>query len=440
MTPGRLREWLLKGLLLMAPIAYIPWADEPYRAFREELFQLAGAGVLLLWLHGRITRTEGVSLSPRGIKTDFILFACGTGALLLSLLVNGGSPSAVINVALGGTLFLALYNALTAETAFDWTKLFIFAAVLNGLLGIAQYFGFDPLFLSLDPAFHNIYRRYLVAGFMDSPNMLAPFLASFVPLAYSFFMHETARGKTVAWTLRSIFLLTTIAFTQNFAALLPLGAVLGAMLCYFTLRRPAEGGKRPALKLAASWAMALLVVAAAATAYARQDDTSRLLKRYSMDERRMQNEAGLMMFRGAPLVGKGPGFFYAHFEEYRRAVWFDAPPQRLPDRPAHQAHNDYLQLLAEGGLLAALPFGALLLLWLYRHGAAHSGRQSSPPLPYPRAPLLLGAIGGFWVIALNGMGNFPFHIAPLAITALFWGAVAAVLINAHSTNGKSAVS
>lgn len=436
MTPGRLREWLLKGLLILIPIAYVPWADEPYRAFREELFQLAGAGVLLLWLHGRISRQEGVSLSPRGIKPDFILFACGAAALFLSLSLNGGSLSAVINVALGGILFLAFYNAITAETAFEWTKLFIIAAVFNGVLGIVQYAGYDPFFQSLDPAFHNVYRRYLTAGFMDSPNMLAPFLASFVPLAYAFFMLGSTRRDTVAWTLRGIFLLTPIAFTQNLGALLALGAVLGAMLVYFTLRRPAEGNKTAAPKLAASWAMALLVIAAAATAYARQDDTTKLLKRYSMDERRMQNEACLMMFRDAPLIGKGPGFFYAHFEEYRRAVWFDAPPLRLPDRPAHQAHNDYLQLLAEGGLLAALPFGLLPLLWTYRHGAALL-RRGRPPLPHPNAPLLLGAIGGFWVIALNGAGNFPFHIAPLAVTALFWAAVAAVLLKAHSPQPTS---
>lgn len=431
MTILRLREWLLKGMLLMLPVAFIPWADEPFRAFREELFQLAAAGVLLLWLYGRITREEGGSLSPCGLKTDIILFACGAGSLLLSLALNGGSHSAVINVGLGGVLFLAFYKAITPETAFDWTKLFIFTAVVNGLLAIAQYFGYDPFFQSLDPAFHNLYRRYLVAGFMDSPNMLAPFIASFVPLAYAFFMHETTKGKIIAWTLRPIFLLTVIAFTQNLGALMALGAVMGAMLLYFTLRRPPDGGKGAALKLGASWAIALLVVAAAATAYARQDDTTRLLKRYSIDERRMQNEASLMMFRGAPLTGKGPGFFYAHFEEYRRALWLDAPPAHLPGRPAHQAHNDYLQLLAEGGLLAAFPFGLLLLLWMYRHGAALLRRERAP-LPYPRGPLLMGAIGGFWVIALNGVGNFPFHIAPLAVTALFWAAVAAVLTKDRS--------
>ena len=439
MTASRLREWLLKGLLLLIPIAYVPWADEPYRLFREELFQLAGAGVLLLWLYSRITGEKGGYLSAHGLKTDFSLFTCGAGAMLLSFALNGGSPSAVINTALGGVLFLAFYNAIAPDTAFGWTKLFIFTAVFNGLLGIAQYTGYDPFFQSLDPVFHNVHRHYLVAGFMDSPNMLAPFLASFVPLAYAFFMHETARGKNIAWTLRSVFLMTAIAFAQNLGALLALGAVLGAMLLYFTLRRPPDGGKTFTFKLAASWTMALLVIAVAATGYARQDDAIRLMKRYSMDERRMQNEACVMMFQGAPLVGKGPGFFYAHFEEYRRAVWFNGPPLRLPDRPAHQAHNYYLQLLAEGGLLAAIPFFLLLLFWMRRHGAALVRRERIP-LPYPNAPLLLGAIGGFWVIALNGAGSFPFHIAPLAVTAIFWAAVAAVLMQPNSPDNKGTAS
>ncbi len=427
MTAAGLRRWLLMGMLLALPIVYVPWADEPYRAFREELFQLAGAGVILLWLYSRVTRTDGTPLSPRGVNAGFMLFAIGTAALFLSFALNGGSLSAAVNVALGGIMFLALYNDITADTAFEWTKRFIFAAVVNGILGIVQFFGYDPFFQSLDPAFHNVYRRYLMAGFMDSPNMLAPFLASFAPLAFAFFMYESARGKMIAWTLRLIFLLTAVSLTQNLGALLPLGGILGAMLLYFTFCCPAAGGKPSGYKLAATWGIALLVIGVAATVYIRQDDTTRLLKRYSMDERRMQNEACLMMFRNAPLTGKGPGFFYAHFEEYRRAVWFDAPPLRLPDRPAHQAHDDYLQLLAEGGLLAAVPFGCLLLFWMYRHVAALT--RPKRLLPYPLAPLLPGAIGGFWVIALNGIGNFPFHIAPLAVTALFWAAVAAVLIN-----------
>jgi O-antigen ligase len=168
-------------------------------------------------------------------------------------------------------------------------------------------------------------------------------------------------------------------------------------------------------------------VVGGAASYLKAGDTVQLNKIQSIKERVTQNRAAWMMFAESPLTGKGPNYFYKHFVQYRRAVWFSNPPQRVPERAAHQAHNDYIQLLAEGGLLVALPITIILALllreqfWFFR-------RILNEPKLSQSDLLTIGAVGGFWAIAINSVGNFPFHVAPLAVAALFWAALSHHLI------------
>ena len=47
--------------------------------------------------------------------------------------------------------------------------------------------------------------------------------------------------------------------------------------------------------------------------------------------------------------------------------------------------------------------------------------------------IAIGGVGGFWAIAINGVGNFPFHVAPLAVAAIFWAALSHHLIRERAS-------
>ncbi len=118
----------------------------------------------------------------------------------------------------------------------------------------------------------------------------------------------------------------------------------------------------------------------------------------------------LDIWRERPLMGQGLGSYKLHYLHHR------SPAERSSS--GDLAHNDYLQLLAEGGpLLAALLILAglatlMLALRLWRRlGPGH--------LPAERAAALDG-----WVMALPVLGlflhagvNFIFYVAPLALLA-----------------------
>lgn len=90
--------------------------------------------------------------------------------------------------------------------------------------------------------------------------------------------------------------------------------------------------------------------------------------------------------QGVTLFGQGFGSW-----------WIVTGPSHVrlePSNPYYQAHNDYLQLLVEGGVTALL----LLGLWLRAHRRMFFGRYG----------------GSLVALALAAGGSFPFHFPALA--------------------------
>ncbi len=423
----KIQDILLMFLLVVLPIAYFPYGMEPFRPVREAMFfTIAMAVVFLFILRLYWLKTEPQDKSkftPRHIKILFGLFATSAIFYGLSNLMNatsGNSTATLVNYCLGGALFFAFLDSFSRNRIRKFIKIFSVAIFINAVYGILQFFGWDPLFLPPDA--QNVYRPYLVAGFMDSPNMLAPLLASLVPYLFCLWMTANTRKKFILYSFCLLLLLAPIGMGKNIAGWVALLIVMFTLLIYFSIYEYRQR-KGKVLRLALCWIVVALAVSGGTASYLRAGEAVKIMKIRSTNERITQNRTAWMMFREAPLLGGGPGSFYRHFVEYRRAVWFKNPPYRLPDRPAHHVHNDYAQLLAEGGILTALPL-ATIMLWFLGLQFAFIKKHLNMQKLSRRSIVAIGAIGGFWIIAVNALGNFPFHIAPLAVTAIFWASAA----------------
>ena len=100
-------------------------------------------------------------------------------------------------------------------------------------------------------------------------------------------------------------------------------------------------------------------------------------------------EGTIAMIKDKPLIGVGIGDFDAGFYRFRPASF---------DMRAVYAHNDYLHMAAEMGLLAPL-----LMLLIFGAVIAAGIRQGSHPL-------VLGCAMGVLSLALHGFVDFNFHI------------------------------
>ena len=78
----------------------------------------------------------------------------------------------------------------------------------------------------------------------------------------------------------------------------------------------------------------------------------------SVQGRTSENRVAWNIFRDNPVLGVGVGNFNTYYQEYSRKLGLDP---RLQDR---SAHNLYLEIAAERGLLGLMVFGSILILTL----------------------------------------------------------------------------
>ncbi|MEE8483656.1 MAG: O-antigen ligase family protein [Nitrospinota bacterium] len=439
----KVSDFLLKFLVVASPVLYFPYAEEPFRPFRETLFHIVILGVFIFtvahYVDSRLhnERPERKFTRDGPTAATAVLFALSAAFFWVSLAFNEVTPIALktaVNFTLGLALFAAFVEAMDRWPVHEWIPPVLAAAVLNSALAVAQYAGWDPLFFSLDPDFHSKQPKYLVAGLMDSPNMLTPYLVSAVPLVFGRWISGNTPGNFFKYGFLLVLLLTPVALSQNLAGWLGLFAAMSGLLVYLTLRARYATGGALFKKVIGCWILAAIILVSGMFMYASRDDGSKEIKSFSISERIDQNRAAWMMFAESPLTGKGPNYFYRHYVEYRRAVWLENPPPILPLRTAHQVHNEYLQLLAEGGLLTGVPLALLLFYWLWSHLLYLKKRLKQKELNSGEI-LFLGAAGGFWSIMVNAVANFPFHVEPLAVTAIFWAAAAHRMIRHSEDDG-----
>lgn len=114
------------------------------------------------------------------------------------------------------------------------------------------------------------------------------------------------------------------------------------------------------------------------------------------------------MFKDHPVAGVGLGGYWAAIPQYH-----DASGEYTPQ----QAHNDYLELLASGGVVGFTLFLCFLFLLLKRARATlHSGDAF-------RRAVTLGALAGLFGVAVHSLFDFGLHMT--ANAALFVALVAA---------------
>lgn len=92
---------------------------------------------------------------------------------------------------------------------------------------------------------------------------------------------------------------------------------------------------------------------------------------WAIVERMARWQSAWEMFTNNPLLGVGPGNYVVAYESYALPNWSD---------PLGHAHNYYLNMLAETGLLGAGAYLAMLALW-FRHGVQVVWRMKRPETP-----------------------------------------------------------
>ena len=257
-------------------------------------------------------------------------------------------------------------------------RLFLFllvSGVLMALLGIGQYlFGIDWVLQHVVPA-----------ATFSNKNMAGQYGVMILPIAVAFFLHSKSEARVWTFAIMIALIMTYIFYTRSRGALLGLLTemiFLSGILIY--LKRKHEFhilGDMPTKKVALAVSLALFVGLSVLTpsmlgnlsevleasvgskpSELEAEHGGENLKRAvnlqgSADTRITMWANSIPMFKDHFLVGVGMGNWTKHYGAYQN--WYKPDKSLMIGQHHANAHNDYVEILCEFGII-----GFALFLWL----------------------------------------------------------------------------
>ncbi len=407
----RLELMLLPGCIAVFFFATLALGATPPWAWATT--ELAVLALLALWLVAEALRGE---INLRLPRLAFPLLAILLLVFLqafarLSVYPPATRQAAWMLLVVGG-FFLLLHNQLSSEAKLEAfvTVLLLFGFAL-AVFSIVQKLSFNGKVYW----FWTPHQAGEIFGPFIKRNDYAAWALMLVPLAWiKAGRRRQAREVQVFWGLVVLVLGISILFSLSragsllFLLFFPLYTLLG--------RRPERSG-RAALAVA----LGVILVAAIATVGL---DTGRLLTRWeSLSEMFSQAESvelfrwqmwrdTLPMIRDYLWLGSGMETFIVLSDSYRT---FDSPLRW------NHAHNEYLEWLAETGLV-----GGALAVWFLLTLARTVAEKMRLTLESRTRQLVVGAALGCLLVLLHSLVDFPLRIpANMLLFAALWAVITA---------------
>ncbi len=221
--------------------------------------------------------------------------------------------------------------------------------------------------------------------------------------------------RRVSWAAAAVLVFAALWLTGSRAALL--AGILGVAMT-FAIVQLARAGSRHVRRAAALAAVACMVGVGLTIALPKRGNQKSTFT--AVDVRVGLAQASARMIASRPIFGIGLGEFY------QRSGEFSSPElvQLFPPAVHENAHNNFLQVAAELGLVGGLTFAWLVaaILTLALRGAARTGKTADT--------LRAAAIAGF---IITWLGGHPLLIPDIAFP--FWiaaGALAGGMITEQS--------
>ncbi len=294
--------------------------------------------------------------------------------------------------------YIGLYYVIVSESGHRVRKYLIWLAVFIGgclsAYGLLQYFG----------VFNHAWWKpanFLAATFVNH-NHFAGYLELVIPAGITLLIFRSTRYRLLLASAL-VFMLSVFILTQSRGAWLSLGFALLVMVVLMV--KKASGNVKVMI------IAALLIVAAVSLlsfseelVSSRMDTMTNVKAGDDVSGGRFKIWQGAVaMARERPLAGFGIGDFDAAFYRYRPAGF---------NMRAVYAHNDYLQMAAEMGVVA--PF---LMLWIFILAIKEGFRKRET------SPYAFGCAIGVMSLALHGVVDFNFHIPANMLLFTIWIAI-----------------
>jgi len=396
-TGSRITFWLLAIL-----VAAIPWDDAlQYPSATVSIVKLLGVAVGTAYLATMAGR------APLVLAPTLVPLVIFIGLLVVSLLASGevglGLPQLLRYVS-----FAALFFLVT-QIVQNRNEIIVLVGVLTGSAAIASVVGVGRFFARISDR---------VSGPIADANDFGYLLATVLPLS----VYLVGRGGRArpAWVLTTVVIVVAILGTLSRGAVVSLFVVVVWLMIrgWVSLR-------------AVAWtALGLGVLAGVALTFQRDFLADRLYAKGlvagdNIESRWALWRGALEMAADHPVIGVGTGLFRFRASEY------------VVNDPLHLfqpvAHNAYVEVLAENGVLGLLAFSAFIVgTWLL----LRNGRRAAVDAEDSGLEHLVTALQASFIAAVVGAAFLSVQITP---PIWFLGALAACPALAAVVRGNERV-
>ncbi|MBI1765988.1 MAG: O-antigen ligase family protein [Acidobacteria bacterium] len=402
MNASFFNQFIYIALLLLLVLTPLPYGT--VEIWSTTLWELLVCALTLFWA-GDVVQTGRLMLARNPLALPLVGLLLLAGAQLLPL--SAGRPltydayatwQAAVKI-LASLLFFLLFATFvnTDERRRTAAKVVIGVCTLIALIAIGQTYTGKVL-----------WPRAALGPFVNR-NHFAGFLELGIGLAGGLLVGRGTRREWLAVYASALLVLCAgLVLSASRGGFLALGAEL---IFLIVIAAPgwnrAQGGEKSRAGLLLRVVAALLLGAGAMAGAVWLVGSEGLVANFSQLEKETQQEsldrysrrdiwqASWEIIKAHPIAGVGLGAFQFAYTRYDRS----SGAQRV-----EQAHNDYLQVLADGGVLGGvLALTFLELLFLHGFLQANSRDQR-------RRAVVLGALAGCFAIAVHSFVDFNLQV------------------------------
>lgn len=407
MNRETLDRWCERGILglVLAILIFSPLAFGAARLQEFLVVQLLTAAALLLWL-ARVWLNEKPKFLFPPLGWAVLAFAGYAVGRYLTCDVEYVGRQELLRILVYAALFFIVLNNLHRQES---TQIIAFT-----LFGLAVPLSFYAVFqfATKSDLVWNVHSGYVGrgSGTYICPNHLAGFLEMLVPLAVTYAL--VGRGKALTKILVAYAALAMIAGIAVTASRGSWIAVVLALIGMALLLVTQRSFRWPAVALLALLMIGGTLATVKTDYFQRRFNRSFNAGKVDLDTRMDLWDSAVRMWQDHVWFGVGPGHYDLCFRAYR-----PTSVQLQPDR----AHNEYLNTLADWGVVGLTIIGGAVVLltigivkvWknVQRDGGAFSSNLSD------KFAFVLGAAMGLFALALHSVVDFNLHIPANAIIA-----------------------
>ncbi|MFC1704263.1 O-antigen ligase family protein [Candidatus Omnitrophota bacterium] len=392
--------YLLSVLIIFAPVA-----KGAVKLWSKSIVEMAILVAVFLWLW-KVVNVRHVaknSLAAKFKRTPidlpiwfFVVLAAISS--LLSIYKYASVQEMLILMAMVGVFYLVVNN-FTDRMVLNFAGLIVVIGAALSLLGIGQYF------CGLNHAWWTP-KQFLAATYVNH-NHFAGYLEVAIPLAIGVFI-SIKKGKAFVRHQRVIMSIllgsalalmgTAFILAQSRGAWISL--IVSLIIMNIVLIQKKVLSKKSII-------VVILVIALAAIfLYGGYDIVAQRLRSIgeftggaAVEYRPKIYQGTFEMIKKNPLIGTGIGTFVWGFPAYR--------PDGMLTR-TYFAHNDYLHMMAEMGIMA-FPLMVWMIYSVISAGLKIRHQISETELSMEQA-ILIGSAIGILSLSLHGLVDFNFHI------------------------------